>query len=133
MSAELGGAGHPAVTRCDLRGTETWIRLNATPDELATGKLRTRALRPIPESEPAFTRLYYRREDIDSFNRHLKSVLPDKRLRCVGIRRNTINLTGHQIAPAITALLAHHRRTGEDLTTWFGEWRPPTTLMRSAA
>ncbi|MFM8238160.1 MAG: hypothetical protein ACKOBG_10485 [Actinomycetota bacterium] len=124
---------HPAVTKRALRGATTRVRHTATDDELASGRLRTRALRPIPESEPTFARLYGGREDVESFNRHLKELLPDQRLRCVGILRNTINLTGHQIGLAITALLAHHRRTASDLSAWFGEWRPPATLLRAAA
>jgi hypothetical protein len=122
----------PEVVR-RLRGATTRIRLNSTTDEIDRKKPRTRALRPIPESDPDFTRLYPRREDIESMHNHMKQRLWGGRASCVGIHRQRLDLHAYQLRTSIEALISHHIRTGADLQHWFGAWRPPPSRQRHAA
>jgi len=88
-------------------------------------------LRPIPETDANFARLYEVREDTESMH-HLKQRLWNGRARCVGLKRQLINLHADQLRTGIAALIAFHYRTGESLERWFGTWRPPP-LARSLA
>jgi hypothetical protein len=115
-----------------LRGGQVRIRHNSTPYERANNRRRTRALRPIPESDADFW-LFGRREDNEATHNHMKSRLPNGRARCVGITRQTIHLRAYQLTVAVTALIAWHYRTGGNLTPWFGHWRPPNPRQLAAA
>jgi hypothetical protein len=115
-----------------LRRGRVMIRHTSTPVECDNDIRRTRALRTIPESDSDFARLYGIREDTESMHHHLKTLLWNGRARCVGIRRNQINLHGYQLRVAVTALLHWQRRTHGDLDDWFGRWHPPDTSSRAA-
>lgn len=79
----------------------------------------------IPPSDPDFGRLYRTRSDVESTNHHIKQALPDKRAATVGLKRQQLNHNGYQIHCIITALAHWHKRTGGDLTPWFGQHQPP--------
>ena len=115
---------HVAVSP-HLRGLSAWIRQSSTNDERATGKRRTRALRTIPPTDPAWRRLFGGREDTESMHNHMKEKWFGRRVRAVGLERRELQLRGYQIHQGITALLAWHYRTGGDLSRYFGEWEPP--------
>lgn len=123
---------HPAVPR-PLRHGEVLIRQSSTTSERNHRTRRTRALRPIPESDPDFDRLYGLREDTESMHHHLKERLWNGRARCVGLRRQRINLHAYQLRTSMTAVLAWHHRTGADITEWFGHWQPPGRTGPAAA
>ena len=134
-SATVYGAwivpAHPVVPH-ELRSAEVRVRHNSTDDEVTRGKPRTRALRPIPETDADFSRLYGVREHTESMHHHLKQRLWNGRARCVGLKRQRINLHAYQLRTGIAALIAFHYRTGESLEAWFGAWRPPP-LRRTVA
>ena len=112
---------HPLAAH--LAGGTVTIRHNpADPDEHL--KL-AKALRVIPPSDPDFARLYSVRADVESTNHHIKQALPDKRARTIGLKRQQLNHNGYQIHCIITALAHWHKRTGGDLTPWFGQHQPP--------
>ena len=112
---------HPLAA--NLAGGTLAIRHNpADPEEHL--KL-AKALRVIPPSDPDFDRLYSLRADVESTNHHIKQALPDKRARTVGLKRQQLNHNGYQIHCIITALAHWHKRTGGDLTHWFGQHQPP--------
>ena len=108
-----------------LIGATTRIRHNSTTEERETGKRRTRALRVIPEgTDPDFDRIFGLRQDPESTNSHIKSLLRNGRARTVGTDRQTLNLIAYQVTMMTTALIAPHQRTGIPLKDWFGEHRP---------
>lgn len=108
-----------------LKGATTRIRHNSTTEERKTGKRRTRALRVIPEgTDPDFDDIFGLRQDTESNNSHIKSLLRNGRARTVGTTRQTLNLIAHQVSVMTTALIAHHQRTGTPLHHWFGEHQP---------
>jgi len=123
---------HPVVPH-ELRSAEVRVRHNSTDDELGRSKPRTRALRPIPETDADFSRLYGLREDTESMHHHLKQRLWNGRARCVGLKRQRINLHAYQLRTGIAALIAFHYRTGESIEAWFGAWRPPPSRRALAA
>ncbi len=115
---------HP-LTPPILNGATTLIRHNSTTEERNIGKRRTRALRVMPEgTDPDFDRIFGLREDPESTNSHIKSLLRNGRARTVGTPRQTLNLIAYQITVMTTALISHHQRTGIPLSHWFGEHRP---------
>ena len=101
------------------------IRHNSDPAERTNNRRRTRSLRPIPENDPDFTTLY---EDTESMHHHLKQRMWNGRARTIGLQRQTINQHAYQTRTTLTALLAHHYRTGNHLTPWLGHWHPPSSL-----
>lgn len=116
-----------------LRGARTMIRHNSDPTERAHNARRTRSLRPIPENDPDFARLYGLREDTESMHHHLKQRLWNGRARTIGLQRQTINHHAYQTRTALIALIATHYRTRHDLTAWFGHWQPPGATTTLAA
>ncbi len=105
----------------NLQGAAVTIRHNPADRDKA---LRiNRALRPIPASDADYDRIYGIREDVESTNNHLKERLRHDRAHTIGRDRQQLNLIGYQINAAITALVHWHKRTGGDITPWFGQ--PP--------
>lgn len=109
-----------------LRSAVVWIHHNSTPDDLARKKPRTRALRPIPASDPDFAKLYGVRNDTESKHHVMKRVLPNKRLNVVGLQRVRLRMHGWQLAVTLGAAVAWHERTGGDLGHLFAQ-PPPFT------
>ena len=108
-----------------LRGAIANIRHNSYPSEIADNRRRTQALRPIPPGTDTFNRLFGIREDSESTNNHLKSLLVNRRARSTGLLRQHINLRAYQTLTNIKALIAHSIETGAHLDEFFGNWRPP--------
>lgn len=122
----------PEVPR-RYRGATTMIRLNSTSDEIEREDRRTIGLRAFPEGSEVYKRIFGIREDTESMHHHLKSILQNRRARCVGVARQSLMLAAYQSLTNLKALIAWHYRTGGDVSEWFGEWRPPPRHQRSAA
>ncbi len=112
------------LTPRKLVGATVRIRINIDD--------RTLALSYIPESDPWFREIYGQREDIESANSVFKSELRNGRCRAVGKHRNRFMLLMFQLRSIITALIAHHKRTGSDIQRWFGNHQLPERLHRVA-
>ena len=115
---------HPSVS-AHLQGLTTLIRHSSTADERANGKPRTRALRTIPPTDADWAGLYGGREDLESMHNNMKEKMFGRRARAVGLQKRELQLRGYQTHQGITALLAWHFRTGGDVSSYFGEWKPP--------
>jgi hypothetical protein len=95
-------------------GTIT-VRLHGNADD-ATRKLnRTENLRPIPPDDDDFARLYARRNDAESINRHLDDTLWLGRAHSVGHARQHVNLLGFALMINSLARHRHQRRRHVDL------------------
>ena len=105
-----------------LVGAEVRILNNSTPAERESvpHTRRTRALSPIPESDPYFDEIYGVREDSESINSDIKSRLPNTRCRTPGAENLTFELLSYQLMTLVKALYSYCRRTGSDATPWFG-------------
>ncbi|MCY3631082.1 MAG: hypothetical protein OXH29_00220 [bacterium] len=118
--------GQPIVPP-HLVGATTRIRVNSTPAEInakPSHTRRTRALRVFPEGvAPQFDQLYGLREDTESTFRDLK-VPTQGRVRNVGAKAVRLDLIAYQILTCMKALVSHYKRTGADLTQFFGTYLP---------
>ena len=115
---------HP-LTPPNRVGATTRIRHNSTTEERKHGKRRTRTLRVIPEgTDPDFNRIFGLREDPESINSHYKSRLPNGRARTVTTSRQRLNVIAYRVNVMITALIAHHQRTGAPLHHCLSEHQP---------
>lgn len=112
----------PIVPR-HLRGAKVCIRHNSTAEEIARKRPRTRALRPIPSTDPDFAALYGVRNDTESKHHVMKSALPNKRLNVVGLNRVRLRMHAWQLALTLGAAIAWHQRTGGDISHLFAQ--PP--------
>ena len=104
-----------------LVGATTLIRHNSTIEERHSKphRRRTRGLRSIPECDPIFKPLHGTRQDSESTNSQFKAPLPHGRARTKGRHRLQLNLLAFQMATLNTALIAHRKRTGADITEWY--------------
>ena len=57
-------------------------------------------MRPIPQSDPEFARLYARRNDVESINRALNDTLYLGRAHSLGRRRQLVEVLGY-VSPSI--------------------------------
>ena len=71
---------------------------------------RTENLRPIPPDDPDFDRLYARRNDAESINRHLDDTLWLGRAHSIGRHRQGLNLLTYALCVNGLALHLHRRR-----------------------
>jgi hypothetical protein len=71
---------------------------------------RLENVRPIPPSDPDFTRLYPRRNDAESINRNIEDTLWIGRARRIGHARQLLNLLGYALMVNGLALHRHRRR-----------------------
>jgi hypothetical protein len=83
------------------------VRLHATDVDARRRFNRTENVRPIPADDPDFQRLYRRRNDAESINRHLDDTLWLGRAHSLGHQRQTLNLLGYAL---MTNSLARARR-----------------------
>ena len=90
-------------------GTVT-IRLHANAEDERRGFNRTENVRPIPPEDPDFDRLYARRNDAESINRHLDDTLWLGRAHSVGHVRQQLNLIGFTLCVNSVALHEHRKR-----------------------
>ena len=79
----------------------------------------------IPESDPWFKEVYGKREDLESINSVLKRGLLNERSRTTRKNNVLLMLLMFQLHSVIVALIAHHARTGADLSKWFGNHKCP--------
>jgi len=91
----------------DGLGTVT-VRLHGNDEDRARKFNRTENVRPIPNGDPDFERLYRRRNDAESINRHLDDTLWLRRAHSVGHRRQTLNLLTYGLG--INAIALHLNR-----------------------
>ncbi|WP_420446055.1 hypothetical protein [Candidatus Poriferisodalis sp.] len=118
--------GHWAVPSIQGVPAKLWgaivlLQHNSTKDDIAKGKPRTRALRPIPESDPYFDEIFGLRPDIESTNNHMKSRLPGRRAKHLDTNRVKLDLIMYQLHTIVTALINYHKRTSADLSGWIGK------------
>jgi hypothetical protein len=93
-----------------LGGGIVTVRLHSNDDDRNRGFNRTENIRPISPSDPDFTRLYARRNDSESINRHLEDTLFLGRAHSVGRLRQQVDLIGYALLVNGLTLLHHERR-----------------------
>ncbi len=76
---------------------------------------RTENLRPIPPGDPDFERLFPRRNDAESINRHLDDTMWLGRAHSIGHARQHLNLLGFALTVNSLALHRHQRHRAEPL------------------
>ena len=91
-----------------LGGGTITVRLHATDDDIKRKFNRTENIRPIPATDPDFSRLYRRRNDAESINRALDDTLWLRRAHSVGHARQDLNLLTHALG--VNSLALHRRR-----------------------
>jgi hypothetical protein len=94
-------------------GTLT-VRLHGNDQDTARKLNRTENLRPIPQADPDFARLYPRRNDAESINRDLDDTLYLRRAHTVGHARQHLNLLGYALVVNAVALHRHRRNRAPD-------------------
>jgi len=90
-------------------GTVT-VRLHGNDDDRTRRFNRTENVRPIPPGDPDFERLYRRRNDAESINRHLDDTLWLRRAHSIGHLRQTLNLLTYALGINALALHLHRQR-----------------------
>lgn len=90
-------------------GTIT-VRLHGNTDDAKRKFNRTENLRPIPPDDPDFDRLYGRRNDAESINRHLGETLWLGRAHSIGHHRQGLNLLTYALCVNGLALHLHRQR-----------------------
>ncbi len=93
-----------------LGGSEISIRLHANKHDTARGLNRTENVRPIPQGDPDFARLYARGNDAESINRALDDTLYLGRAHSVGGRRQLVEVLGYALTVNSLALQRHRRK-----------------------
>lgn len=86
------------------------VRLHGNADDARRKFNRTENLRPIPPGDPDFDRLYGRRNDAESINRHLDDTLWLGRAHSIGRHRQSLNLLTYALCVNALALHLHRRR-----------------------
>jgi len=86
------------------------IRLHGNDDDRARRFNRTENIRPIAPGDADFDRLYPRRNDAESINRHLDDTLWLRRAHTVGHHRQTLNLLTYALGINAIAVHLHHQR-----------------------
>jgi hypothetical protein len=90
-------------------GTVT-VRLHGNTNDEQRRLNRTENVRPIAPDDPDFARLYARRNDAESINRHLDDTMWLGRAHSVGHTRQHANLLGFALCVNSVALHEHRRR-----------------------
>ena len=86
------------------------IRLHGNDEDKKRKFNRTENVRPIPPGDPDFERLYRRRNDAESINRHLDDSLWLRRAHSIGHRRQTLNLLTYALGINGLAVHLHRQR-----------------------
>jgi len=116
------------------RGATGMLRVHSSKKDIEAGRPRPTYLRSIPMTDPDFSRLFGLREDTESMHNDYKSHLTNRRARSVGLERREFDLRGYQLRQMARALAAWSIRTGGDVSTFLGNWKPPEHLrLKSAA
>jgi hypothetical protein len=85
------------------------VRLHGNDEDTARKLNRTENLRPIPPGDPDFERLFPRRNDAESINRHLDDTMWLGRAHSIGHARQHLNLLGFALTVNSLALSRHRR------------------------
>src|ERR1700694_5455867 len=93
-------------------GTIT-VRLHGNDEDVKRRFNRTENVRPIPPTDPDFTRLFRIRNDAESINRGLDDTLYLRRAHSVGHRRQLVNLLGWAIMVNSVAIREHPQHAAE--------------------
>ena len=93
-----------------LGGSTITVRLHGNEQDRTRKLNRTENVRPIPSPDPDFKRLYARRNDSESINRHLEDTLFLGRAHSVGRARQHVDLLGYALMVNGLTLLRHRRR-----------------------
>jgi hypothetical protein len=96
-----------------LGGGNITVRLHGTADDAKRKFNRTENIRPIPATDPDFTRLYRRRNDAESINRALDDTLWLRRAHSVGHERQHLNLLSHALGVNSLALVRYQQRSSD--------------------
>ncbi len=91
------------------------VRLHGNDEDTARKLNRTENLRPIPPGDPDFERLFPRRNDAESINRHLDDTMWLGRAHSIGHTRQHLNLLGFALTVNSLALHRHQRHRAEPL------------------
>ena len=91
------------------------VRLHGNDDDVARKLNRAENLRPIPPGNPDFERLFPRRNDAESINRHLDDTMWLGRAHSIGHARQHLNLLGFALTVNSLALHRHRRRRAQAL------------------
>ncbi len=83
------------------------VRLHGNDEDRARKLNRTENLRPIPPGDPDFERLFPRRNDAESINRHLDDTMWLGRAHSIGHARQHLNLLGFAFTVNSLALYRH--------------------------
>jgi hypothetical protein len=94
-----------------LGGGNVTVRLHGNDEDRTRRFNRTENVRPIPPSDPDFSRLYARRNDSESINRNLEDTLFLGRAHSVGRRRQHVDLIGYALLVNGLTVLRHQRRS----------------------
>jgi len=89
------------------------VRLHGNDEDAARKLNRTENLRPIPPGDPDFERLFPRRNDAESINRHLDDTMWLGRAHSIGHARQHLNLLGFALTVNSLALHHHQRHRAE--------------------
>jgi hypothetical protein len=87
------------------------VRLHGNAADAARKFNRTENVRPIPQSDPDFHRLYGRRNDAESINRGLVDSMWLGRAHSIGHARQLVNLLGYALMVNSLALAEHRERS----------------------
>jgi hypothetical protein len=90
-------------------GTIT-VRLHGNDEDRKRKFNRTENVRPIPPGDRDFERLYRRRNDAESINRHLDDTLRLRRAHSIGHLRQTLNVITYALGINALALHLHCQR-----------------------
>ncbi|WP_419945098.1 hypothetical protein [Candidatus Poriferisodalis sp.] len=103
-----------------------------TLNEIKNNQLRTRALMPITENNPDFSRMHGYRQDSESLNSDFERRLIAGRANAVTRERFQLELTGYQQSCCIRALACYmiENKTSK-LREWFGEHELPDYVIKS--
>jgi hypothetical protein len=86
------------------------VRLHGNDDDTRKKFNRTENVRAIPPGDPDFDRLYKRRNDAESINRHLDDTLWLRRAHSIGHRRQHLNLLTYAMCVNSVSNQLHRRR-----------------------
>ena len=99
----------PLVTSRSSPSTIT-VRLHGNDEDRKRKFNRTENVRPIPTGDRDFERLYRRRNDAESINRHLDDTLWLRRAHSIGHLRQTLNVITYALGINALALHLHRQR-----------------------
>ena len=89
------------------------VRLHQDDEDRTRKFNRTENVRPIPPSDPDFSRLYGRRNDSESLNRSLEDTLFLGRAHSLGAARQQVEMLGWALM--VNALTLARHRASEDI------------------